>query len=135
MGFINKMYRGLAKPDVSPGEVHGETIEKPWIAAVEKFAIGGGCQYLLATDYNIAAKDAYMTLPARKEGIIPGPANMRMPRFVGDRITRQAIMSELRIECDSATARMICDRSAEPDQIDQPLNEPVLLLTHPAPAN
>src|SRR5450432_3550669 len=135
MGFINKMYRGLAKPDVSPGEVDGETNEKPWIAAVEKFAIGGGCQYLLATDYNIAAKDAYMTLPARKEGIIPGAANMRMPRFVGDRITRQAIMSELRIECDSPTGRMICDRIVEPEQMDQAIDEAVELLTNSGAVN
>ena len=32
-----------------------------------------------------------MTLPARKEGIIPGAANMRLARFTGDRIARQAI--------------------------------------------
>ena len=54
MGFINKMYRGIAHEGISPDDV-GETIEKPWITAVEKFAIGGGCQYLLATDDNIAA--------------------------------------------------------------------------------
>ena len=42
-----------------------------------------------------------MTLPARKEGIIPAMANLRLPRFVGDRIARQAIMYERRIECDS----------------------------------
>jgi thioesterase DpgC len=135
MGFVSKMYRGLAKPDVSPDEVYGETIEKPWIAAVEKFAIGGGCQYLLVTDYNIAAKDAYMTLPARKEGIIPGAANMRLPRFVGDRVTRQAIMSELRMECDSATGRMICDRIVEPEQMDQAIDEAVELLTNSGAVN
>ena len=44
---------------------------------VDAFAIGGGCQYLLAMDYVVAASDAYMTLPARKEGIIPGAANLR----------------------------------------------------------
>jgi thioesterase DpgC len=72
--------------------------------AVETFAIGGGCQILLATDFNIAARDAYMTLPARKEGIIPAMANLRMARFVGDRIARQAIMYERRIDCDSRSA-------------------------------
>ena len=77
MGFVNKMMRGLARPDVSPDEIYGGTIEKPWIAGVEHFAIGGGCQYLLTMDYVVAASDAYMTLPARKEGIIPGAANMR----------------------------------------------------------
>ena len=50
-----------------------------------------------------------MTLPARKEGIIPAMANLRMARFVGDRIARQAIMYERRIECDSEVGRMICD--------------------------
>ena len=59
---------------------------------VEAFAIGGGCQYLLTMDYVVAASDAYMTLPARKEGIIPGAANLRMWRFIGDRIARQAIL-------------------------------------------
>jgi (3,5-dihydroxyphenyl)acetyl-CoA 1,2-dioxygenase len=130
MGFINKMYRGIARPDVSPDEIVGETIEKPWITAVEKFAIGGGCQYLLATDYNIAANDSYMTLPARKEGIIPGVANMRMPRFVGDRITRQAIMAELRIDCDSVPGRMICDRIVKPDEMDGAIDDAVQRLTN-----
>ncbi len=135
MGFINKMYRGLAKPNISPDEIYGETIEKPWIAAVEKFAIGGGCQYLLATDYNIAANDAYMTLPARKEGIIPGVANMRMPRFVGDRITRQAIMSERRIDCDSDAGRLICDRIVEPEHMDSAIDEAVHALSNSGSVN
>jgi thioesterase DpgC len=118
LGFVNKMFRGLAKPDVTPDEVSGDSIEKLWIAAVDTFAIGGGCQILLATDFNIAAKDAYMTLPARKEGIIPAMANLRMSRFVGDRVTRQAIMYERRIECDSEVGRMICDEVVAPDEVD-----------------
>lgn len=123
MGFINKIFRGLSQPHVPADEIYGETMEKPWVAAVEKFAIGGGCQYLLAIDYVIAARDAYMTLPARKEGIIPGVANMRLPRFVGDRIARQAIMSERRIECDSPEGRMICDEVVDAEQIDQTVME------------
>lgn len=130
MGFINKMYRGMAYEHISPDEMVGDTIEKPWITAVEKFAIGGGCQYLLAADYNIAASDAYMTLPARKEGIIPGLANLRMPRFVGDRITRQAIMAERRIDCDSDVGRLICDLIVPPDNIDNAVDEVIQRLTN-----
>lgn len=118
LGFVNKMFRGLAKPDLTPDEVCGESIEKLWISAVETFAIGGGCQILLATDFNIAASDAYMTLPARKEGIIPGMSNLRLARFVGDRIARQAIMYERRIDCDSDIGRMICDEVVPADRID-----------------
>src|SRR6185295_16734817 len=52
LGLVNKLYRGVAFPDVPP-EVGG--VEKPWIAAVEGFAIGGHCQILLTVDYTIAA--------------------------------------------------------------------------------
>jgi len=111
LGLVNKLYRGLAIPDVSPEE---ESIEKLWIAAVESFAIGGHCQILLAVDQVIAARDAYMTLPARKEGIIPGAANLRLPRHVGVRVARQAILAERRLDCASPEGRQICDLLVEP---------------------
>ena len=125
-GFVNKFYRGLASPDASP-EV--KSTEKLWIAAVEGFAIGGHCQILLTMDYIIAADDAYLTLPARKEGIIPGAANLRMPRFVGDRITRRAILAELRIDCASPEGRMICDEIVPQEGIDAALSRIVERLT------
>jgi thioesterase DpgC len=118
LGFENKIFRGLAQPDFPPDETVGATIEKPWIAAVDGFAIGGGCQHLLVMDYVLAASDAYMTLPARKEGIIPGAANMRLPRFTGDRIARQAIMSGRRFDCDTPEGRLICDEVVPADQMD-----------------
>jgi thioesterase DpgC len=106
LGLVNKMYRGLASPGASP-EV--ASTEKLWIAALEGFAIGGHCQILLVMDYTIAADDAYLTLPARKEGIVPGAANLRLPRFVGDRLARQAILAERRFDCATPEGRMICD--------------------------
>ena len=129
LGFVNKMFRGLARPDVPPDEVAGDSIEKLWISVVETFAIGGGCQILLASDFNIAARDAYMTLPARKEGIIPAMANLRMARFTGDRIARQAIMYERRIDCDSEIGRMICDEVVPPEEIDATIARVIDRLT------
>jgi (3,5-dihydroxyphenyl)acetyl-CoA 1,2-dioxygenase len=126
LGFVNKLYRGLAFKDQSP-ETGG--IEKIWIAAVEGFAIGGHCQILLTIDHTLAAQDAYLTLPARKEGIIPGAANLRLPRFVGDRIARQAILAERRIECASAEGRMICDEVVPPENMDRAISEAVEKLT------
>jgi thioesterase DpgC len=70
-------------------------------------------------DYVVAGSDAYMTLPARKEGIIPGAANLRLTRFVGARAARQAIMMGRRFECDSPEGRMICDLIVPPDQMEQ----------------
>jgi thioesterase DpgC len=117
LGYVHKIFRGVARPDALPDDVNGFGIEKPWIAAVDTFAIGGHCQILLAMDYVIAAVDAFMTLPARKEGIIPGLANLRLPRFVGDRIARQAIQYERRLPCDSPEGRLICDEIVGPEDM------------------
>ena len=129
LGFVNKLLRGLAKPEILPDEVAGDSIEKLWISAVETFAIGGGCQILLATDFNIAGRDAYMTLPARKEGIIPAMANLRLGRFVGDRVARQAIMYERRIECESEVGRQICDEIVDPAEMDATIARVIDRLT------
>ena len=129
LGFVHKFFRGVARPEALPDDVHGTGIEKPWIAALEGFAIGGHCQILLTMDYVLAASDAFMTLPARKEGIIPGAANLRMPRFTGDRITRQAIQYERRLECDSPEGRLICDEIAAPADMDRALDHVVERLT------
>ncbi len=125
MGIVNKMLRGLAMGAAGPDEVYGGTREKPWVAGLDVFAIGGGCQYLLAMDYVVAGSDAYMTLPARKEGIIPGAANLRLPRFVGPRIARQAIMMGRRLDCDTPEGRMICDMVVPPDQMEAALDRVV----------
>ncbi len=129
LGIVNKIYRGLARQDAMPDDVTGTTQEKPWIAVVEGFAIGGHCQYLLVMDYVLAAQDAFMSLPARKEGIIPGAANLRLPRFTGDRIARQAIMTERRFECDSAEGRLICDEVVEGGDMDGAIGRVVERLT------
>ena len=126
LGLVNKLYRGLAKPGVSP-EV--DSTEKLWIAAVEGFAIGGHCQILLAVDYIVAAQDAYLTLPARKEGIIPGAANLRLARFVGPSLARQAILAERRIDCDSPEGRMICDEIVAPRDMESAIERLVERLT------
>ncbi len=121
MGLVNKLFRGVARADRSPDELIGGSIEKPWVGVVDGFAIGGGCQLLLTLDYVLAANDAYLTLPARKEGIIPGAANLRLWRFTGDRIARQAILYGRRLDCDTPGGRLICDEIAPTASIDAAL--------------
>src|SRR3954471_2160326 len=89
LGLVHKVFRGLTSPERPPEDTH----EKLWIAAAETYAIGGGCQLLLTADHILADPGCRCTLPARNEGIIPGAANLRLPRFVGDRRARQAILS------------------------------------------
>jgi len=130
MGYENKILRGIARPDVAPADLTGATTEKPFIAVVDTFAIGGGCQHLLVVDYVLAEAGAYLTLPARKEGIIPGMANLRLPRFVGERFARQAIMYGRRFDCDTPEGRLICDEIAPASQLDEALSHIIDGLTN-----
>ncbi len=130
LGYVNKIYRGLSvEGEPPPDECGGATIEKLWIAAVEGFAIGGHCQVLLVCDYVVAERNAYLTLPARKEGIIPGAANLRLPRFTGDRIARQAILYERRIDCASPECALVCDAIVDSGTMDDALEQLVRGLT------
>jgi thioesterase DpgC len=127
IGYLHKMYRGLSGEEYWPYEVE-VTVEKPWIAAVEAFAIGGGCQLLLAMDHVLAEQSSFFNLPARKEGIIPGVANMRLWRFVGDRSARQAILFERQFDAESAAGRLICDRLVPDGEMDAVLEETIATL-------
>ena len=129
LGFVHKLMRGVARADAMPDDVHGQGVEKPWVAAVDGFAIGGHCQILLTQDYVLAADDAFMTLPARKEGIIPGAANLRLPRFTGDRLARQLIQYERKLVCDSPEGRLICDEIAPAAEMDAAIERVVEGLT------
>ena len=54
---------------------------------------------------------------------------MRLPRAVGDRIARQAIQYERRLECDSPEGRLICDEIVAPGQMDAAIERVVTGLT------
>jgi (3,5-dihydroxyphenyl)acetyl-CoA 1,2-dioxygenase len=122
LGYLSKIYRGLRRPD----------IEKPWIGAVDTFAIGGGAQILLTLDYVIAERDAYFSLPALREGIIPGAANLRLPRHAGSRLARQMIFADRRVLATEPLAAMMCDEVVPPDGIDDAIARAACLLDNPA---
>ena len=99
LGLVSKLMHGLAEPGPS----------KPWVAAVDTFAIGGGMQLLLVADRVMAADDAYFSLPAAEEGIVPGAANLRLGRFAGARLARRILLGGERIAATSPAAELICD--------------------------
>ncbi|HJV34332.1 enoyl-CoA hydratase/isomerase family protein, partial [Geomonas sp.] len=117
MGFVNKLYRGLTGDEYDPDGPES-TLEKPWMAAVEGFAIGGGCQILLVLDYVIAERGAYCNLPARKEGIVPGVSPMRLARFIGERQTQAGVLFDRDFAVDSPEGRALVNEVVEPEQMD-----------------
>ena len=148
LGFVNKIYRGIAlaaqddpgapvpanggqegAPPVPAAGGQEGVIEKLWIAAVERFAVGGACQLLHVVDHVIATRGSRIFLPARKEGIIPGASNLRLPRFVGDRAARQAIMSGREWTAGEPDAALLCDEVVEPGEMDRALDARIETLT------
>jgi thioesterase DpgC len=128
MGLLSKIYRGLWDGhEFEP--CFEDHREKPWIAAVEAFAIGGGCQLLLVMDRVLAERGSYFNLPARKEGIIPGAANRRLTKLMGGRLARQAIMFERRFDADTAEGRLLCDDVVEAREMDVAIERDAAQLT------
>jgi len=128
LGLVNKLYRGIL-PNETPILAERlafeteQTHEKPWLAVVDGFAIGGGCQLLLVVDYVIAESGAFCSLPARKEGIIPGCANLRLPRCLGERMAREAIMFDRTFYVDSPEARALVNEVRPREQLDGALED------------
>ncbi len=120
LGFVNKLHRGLAGNTYDPDGPE-RTLEKPWIAALEAFAIGGGCQLLLVMDYVIAEEGSYFSLPARKEGIIPGLANLRMPRFLGERMAQHGILFDKQFPVEAPEARLLVNEVVPAGEMDAAL--------------
>lgn len=142
LGYVHKIYRGIVPPDEDaelailadgltgqPGTNPEGTVEKLWIAAVQRFAVGGACQLLHVMDHVIATRGSRLFLPARNEGIIPGASNLRLPRFVGDRAARQAILSGREWVAGEPDASLLCDEVVEPAEIDRAVDARIDALT------
>jgi thioesterase DpgC len=117
LGLLNKIYRGHTRRTHWDAEIE-DYAEKPWLAVVESFAIGGGCQLLCVMDRVIAEPDAYFNLPASKEGFIPGSANLRLPRLVGIQNARHGIFFEQKFHAGTPEGMMICDETVPAGQME-----------------
>lgn len=80
-----------------------EAIEKPVIAAVNGFALGGGCELSMACDIRIASEKAKFGQPEVGLGIIPGfGGTQRLPRLVGKGMAKYLIMTAEMIPAEEA---------------------------------
>ena len=132
LGYIHKLVRGI----LVEGNPRWQfpTVAKPWVAAVDGFAIGGGMQLLLVFDHVIAASDAYFSLPAAQEGIVPGAANFRLTRCLGPRLSRQVILEGRRIRASEPAGRLLADQVIEPAELPEAIERSLDRLQSPAVA-
>jgi enoyl-CoA hydratase len=80
-----------------------EQLGKPVIAAVNGFALGGGCELAMACTFRIAADTARLGLPETNLGIIPGYAGtQRLARLVGKDRAMDLVLTGRHVKADEA---------------------------------
>jgi enoyl-CoA hydratase len=95
-----------------------ETMPKPVVAAVNGFALGGGCELALACHLRVASQRAQLGLPEVGLGLIPGyGGTQRLPRLVGRGVATEMILTGERVTAERAQAIGLVNRVVEEDVV------------------
>jgi enoyl-CoA hydratase/carnithine racemase len=93
-------------------------IPKPVVAAINGYALGGGCELALCADVRFAAEDAVLGQPEILLGIIPGAGGtQRLTRLVGPSKAKDLVFTGRFVKADEALAIGMVDRVVAPDQV------------------
>jgi enoyl-CoA hydratase len=95
-----------------------ELSPKPVVAAVNGFALGGGCELALACHLRVASTNARFGLPEVKLGIIPGyGGTLRLPRIIGKGRALELILTGEMIGAEEAHRIGLVNRIVEPAKL------------------
>ena len=113
------------------------TLEKPTIAAVRGWCLGGACELAMACDLVVASEDARFGEPEIRFG--SGPVTLLMPFVLGEKKTNELLLTGDTIDAGEAERRGLVNRVVPPDELDDAVAElvrkiaptplPVLRLT------
>lgn len=95
-----------------------ENLNKPVIAAVNGFALGGGCELAMACDFRVASAKAKFGQPEVNLGIIPGfGGTQRLTRLVGKGTAKYLIMTAEVINAEEAYRIGLVQKVVEPENL------------------
>jgi enoyl-CoA hydratase len=115
---------------------HIENMGKPVIAAVNGYALGGGCELALACDIRIAAKSAKFGQTEINLGLIPGfGGTQRLPRLVGIGRAKELIMTGRIIDAKEAEAIGLVNKVVKDEELVEKAKEMALVLSQKSPLN
>ena len=111
-----------------------EKLPKPIIAAVNGFALGGGCELAMACDIRIASDKAKMGQPEITLGILPGGGGtQRLPRLVGLGNAYKLLYTGQMVKADEALRMGLVDEVVPHDQLHARVRELALEIAKKSP--
>jgi len=95
-----------------------ETMPKPTIAAINGFALGGGCEMALACDLRYASSKAKLGQPEINLAIIPGwGGTQRVARVAGVGVAKDLILTGRTVDAEEALRLGLVNAVCEPDEL------------------
>jgi enoyl-CoA hydratase len=111
-----------------------ETMPKPTIAAINGFALGGGCELALACDLRYAATTAKLGQPEINLGIVPGwGGTQRLARATTLGFAKELILTGRTVDADEAERRGLVTAVFEPSELMTRAIEAATLLAAKSP--
>jgi enoyl-CoA hydratase len=111
-----------------------ETMPQPTIAAINGFALGGGCELALACDIRYASTNAKLGQPEINLGIIPGwGGTQRLARVGGVGFAKELILTGRTVDADEALRRGLVNAVFPPDELMEKTLETARLLASKSP--
>jgi enoyl-CoA hydratase len=111
-----------------------ETMPQPTIAAVNGFALGGGCELALACDLRYASRTAKLGQPEINLGIIPGwGGTQRLARATTIGFAKELVLSGRLVDAEEAERRGLVNAVYEPGELLEKAVETAQLLASKSP--
>ena len=111
-----------------------ETMPKATIAAVNGFALGGGCELALACDIRLASSRAKLGQPEINLGIIPGwGGTQRLGRVVGLGLAKELVLTGRTVDADEALRIGLVNAVHEPGRLLDAARETAALIASKSP--